>query len=78
MKTLSLIASGIAVAGVVAASSAVYTVGEVEQAIITQFGKPVGAPITEAGLKLKCPSSEFFGMLRQFRNGGSGSISVSV
>ncbi|MDF9304913.1 protease modulator HflC [Tritonibacter mobilis] len=55
MKTLSLIASGIAVAGVVAASSAVYTVGEVEQAIITQFGKPVGAPITEAGLKLKLP-----------------------
>ncbi len=55
MKTLSLIASGIAVAGVVAASSAVYTVGEVEQAIITQFGRPVGAPITEAGLKLKIP-----------------------
>ena len=42
-------------AGVIAASSAVYTVGEVEQAIITQFGKPVGAPITEAGLKLKLP-----------------------
>jgi hypothetical protein len=23
-----------------------------------------------------CPSSEFFGMLRCFRNGGSGSVSV--
>jgi membrane protease subunit HflC len=40
---------------VVAASSAVYTVSEVEQAIITQFGKPVGAPVTTAGLKLKLP-----------------------
>ena len=26
----------------------------------------------------KCPSSEFFAMLRQFRNGGSGSISFSA
>lgn len=34
---------------------ALYTVGEVEQVIITQFGKPVGAPVTEAGLKLKLP-----------------------
>jgi membrane protease subunit HflC len=36
-------------------SSAVYTIGEVEQAIITQFGKPVGEPIRSAGLKLKLP-----------------------
>ena len=32
-----------------------YTVGEVEQVIITQFGKPVGAPVTDAGLKVKLP-----------------------
>jgi len=32
-----------------------YTVNEVEQVIITQFGKPVGAPVTEAGLHLKTP-----------------------
>ncbi|PLW75198.1 protease modulator HflC [Cohaesibacter celericrescens] len=37
------------------AGSALYTVSEVEQAIITQFGKPVGKPITTAGLKLKIP-----------------------
>ena len=36
------ILAGIVVAALVTASSAVYTVGEVEQAIITQFGKPVG------------------------------------
>ena len=26
--------------------SSIYTVSEVEQAIITQFGRPVGAPVT--------------------------------
>ncbi len=35
--------------------SSFYTVSEVEQAIITQFGKPVGEPITTAGLKMKVP-----------------------
>jgi membrane protease subunit HflC len=35
--------------------SSVYTVSEVEQVIITQFGKPVGEPVTEAGLKFKVP-----------------------
>ncbi len=35
--------------------SSVYTVSEVEQAIITQFGEPVGAPVTAAGLKVKVP-----------------------
>ncbi|ABM04504.1 protease FtsH subunit HflC [Psychromonas ingrahamii 37] len=35
--------------------STLYTVGEVEQVIITQFGKPVGTPVTNAGLKAKFP-----------------------
>jgi len=35
--------------------SSVYTVNEREQMIITQFGKPVGEPITSAGLKVKIP-----------------------
>ena len=35
--------------------SSIYTVSEVEQMIITQFGKPVGAPVTSAGLKAKIP-----------------------
>jgi membrane protease subunit HflC len=35
--------------------SSLYTVDEVEQVIITQFGKPVGVPVTEAGLKVKVP-----------------------
>lgn len=35
--------------------SSAYTVSEVEQVIITQFGKPVGEPVTDAGLKFKIP-----------------------
>ena len=37
------------------AMSSLYTVSEVEQVIITQFGKPVGDPVTSAGLKVKMP-----------------------
>jgi membrane protease subunit HflC len=37
------------------AAGSIYAVDETEQAIITQFGKPVGAPVTEAGLKFKLP-----------------------
>lgn len=55
MKIGMGILTGVVVAAIVTASSSVYTVGEVEQAIITQFGKPVGKPITSAGLKLKLP-----------------------
>jgi|GEM_PF-38464 len=47
----------LAVLGIVAAvaMSSIYTVSEVEQAIITQFGRPIGAPVTTAGLKVKVP-----------------------
>ena len=37
------------------ATSSIYSVDETEQAIVTQFGKPVGAPVTTAGLKFKLP-----------------------
>jgi membrane protease subunit HflC len=35
--------------------SSIYTVDEVEQVIVTQFGKPIGEPVTTAGLKFKVP-----------------------
>ncbi|WDQ14591.1 protease modulator HflC [Rhodopirellula sp. P2] len=35
--------------------SSAYTVSETEQIIITQFGKPVGDPISDAGLHFKTP-----------------------
>ena len=46
-----------AVLGAVAFVSwnSLYTVSEVEQVIITQFGKPIGEPVTTAGLQIKVP-----------------------
>ena len=56
MKNVSLVGLLIVLlCGVFVGASAMYTVDEVEQVIITQFGKPVGEPITEAGLKFKIP-----------------------
>ena len=55
MKNLGSIVFIVLAVAVVSGWSAVYTVSEVQQAIITQFGKPVGAPITTAGLKFKVP-----------------------
>ena len=36
-------------------SNSVFVINEKEQAIITQFGKPIGSSITEAGLRFKLP-----------------------
>jgi membrane protease subunit HflC len=38
-----------------AGGGAFYTVDETEQVVVTQFGKPVGNPVTEAGLHFKMP-----------------------
>jgi membrane protease subunit HflC len=39
----------------VALYSAAYTVDETQQVVVTQFGKAIGNPITEPGLKFKLP-----------------------
>lgn len=39
-------------------SASLYTVSETEQIIITQFGKPIGDTITEAGLHVKVPFTQ--------------------
>ncbi len=46
---------GAVLAAIILAFSAAYTVQETEQVIITQFGKPVGDPVLEAGLHFKTP-----------------------
>jgi membrane protease subunit HflC len=46
---------GMLLAALVVAFSAAYRVSESEQAIITQFGDPVGDPVTEPGLHFKMP-----------------------
>lgn len=43
------------VVGLYLAWGSIYTVSEVEQVIVTQFGKPIGEPVTSAGLKIKVP-----------------------
>jgi len=48
----ALVAAGVAIYVLM---SSIYTVSEVEQAIVTQFGMPVGEPVTTAGLKFKVP-----------------------
>ncbi|PAY18081.1 HflC protein [Rhodopirellula sp. SM50] len=52
--TFPAIAAIVILVGLVAYSAA-YTVSETEQVIITQFGKPVGDPIADAGLHFKLP-----------------------
>jgi modulator of FtsH protease HflC len=56
MNRIKLVAIVVALGvGTYLLMSSLYTVSEVEQAIITQFGRPVGAPVTTAGLKFKVP-----------------------
>ncbi len=54
-KIFKVLIALVLVATTYIATSSIYTVNEVEQVIITQFGKPVGDPVTEAGLKIKLP-----------------------
>jgi membrane protease subunit HflC len=53
MKRLGLAAT--AFFGLLALASSLYTISETEQAIITQFGEPVGTPKTDPGLYIKVP-----------------------
>ena len=56
MKTalqVALIVVGVAILLVL--SGTLYTVEEGQQAVIVQFGRPVGEPVTEAGLHVKLP-----------------------
>ncbi|MGH9347489.1 MAG: protease modulator HflC [Vicinamibacterales bacterium] len=55
MNVRYMIPLGVLLAALVVASSATYRVSESEQAIITQFGDPVGDPVTEPGLHFKVP-----------------------
>ena len=57
LRTL-VIAAAIAVLALVTLSSALYTIAETEQVIITQFGEPMGQAITQAGLHLKTPFAQ--------------------
>ena len=53
IKIVFLIIIGIIV--IVTLNSAIYIVNETQQVIITQFGKPIGNPITAPGIHIKTP-----------------------
>ncbi len=53
-STTALLIVVLSIFGIVVINSA-YTVGETEQAVITQFGEPIGQPIQDAGLHWKTP-----------------------
>jgi len=56
MSALSrLISLGAALAAFVLVPAATFTVGELEQVVITQFGRPVGTPVRDPGLHYKVP-----------------------
>ena len=56
MNNQILIILGIAIAVIILVFSGVfYIVPEGQQVIITQFGKPIGQPLTTSGLKIKTP-----------------------
>ena len=55
MSLRYLLAIVVLVAAFVALMGAAYRVSETEQVVITQFGNPVGDPVTEPGLHFKLP-----------------------
>jgi membrane protease subunit HflC len=56
MRQLVFIFAAIAfLIALLAVSGALYVVNETEQVVITQFGQPIGKPVTEAGLHIKMP-----------------------
>jgi membrane protease subunit HflC len=54
-RTLTLAVGILAILVLLVLSGALYTVEEGQQAIVLQFGKPVGDPVAEAGLHFKLP-----------------------
>src|SRR6188768_2291767 len=54
-SALRVVAIVAAVLLLMTVSGVFYVVQETEQVILTQFGKPIGGPVTNAGLKLKAP-----------------------
>ncbi|MBD1558846.1 protease modulator HflC [Vibrio sp. S9_S30] len=56
MKPIKVgVAFALLLGGSLSLYNALYTVSEVQQVIITQFGKPVGEPVVDAGLNIKIP-----------------------
>jgi len=54
-RAVTALSTAVVVIAVLALAGSAYTVSETEQVIITQFGRPIGRPITSPGLHWKIP-----------------------
>lgn len=54
-KIIRLLLIGVVIVLIITVLNGFYIVPEGKQAVVTQFGRPVGQPVTEAGLKFKTP-----------------------
>ncbi|MCK9554826.1 protease modulator HflC [bacterium] len=54
-QVFSILITVVIIIAVFVISGALYTINEIQQVVVTQFGKPIGKPITEAGLHFKMP-----------------------
>jgi modulator of FtsH protease HflC len=55
MKKFNILIVILLILGAIVANMVLYVVTETEQVVITQFGKPIGEPVTAPGLHLKKP-----------------------
>jgi len=53
-----LIVAAVVILAIITVSSGTYTLSETEQAVITQFGQPIGKSITDPGLHFKVPFAQ--------------------
>jgi membrane protease subunit HflC len=53
-KKIVLVAA-IIIAGIIVLSQSIYVVNEMQQVVITQFGRPIGEAVTDPGLHIKTP-----------------------
>ena len=54
-RTIKIIIGLVVAAGIFVLAGSAYVVDKTEQVVITQFGDPVGEPVTEPGLNFKLP-----------------------
>lgn len=52
---IAIVLAVIIIGGLLILSGAMYVVNETEQIVITQFGRPIGKPVVDAGLHFKMP-----------------------
>jgi membrane protease subunit HflC len=53
LRAVAIVVVGLV--GLIVLTNSLYVVDMTEQVVVTQFGRPIGDPITEPGLKIKAP-----------------------